>query len=389
MRWVRTLSALAIVGCASVALAETADVQADLAAIRRVDRLGKGHEQAAAAVTKLSQLGPDKLPELLAGMNGANPLATNWLRGVVDAVADRTVRSGGKLPQEALEAFLRDQANAPRARRLAFEWLLAVEPQAGERLIPQMLDDSSVELRREAVVWAIGQAEKAEQDMAPAADVLAAYQRAFVASRDIDQIKKLAEKLEKLGAKPDLPKHMGFITGWRLIGPFDNSGKKGFPIAYPPEVEEFSADAEYTGKADRKLRWTEHTTTDAYGMVDLNKALGKEPGAIAYARVEIDAPEARPAELRLGCINASKVWLNGQPVNAHDVYHSGNDIDQYVDAVTLKQGKNVILLKVAQNEQTEDWAQDWAFQLRVCDAVGTAVIPPAVAASTPDASSGR
>jgi hypothetical protein len=305
-------------------------------------------------------------------MNGANPLATNWLRGVVEAVADRAVRSGRPLPADALEAFLLDGSNSPRARRLAFEWLLVAEPAARERLIPQMLDDPSVELRREAVTWAIGRAEKAEGGGAPAAEVLAAYQRAFAASRDLDQIKQLAEKLEKLGAKPDLPKHMGFVMRWQLIGPFDNSGKKGFPVAYPPEAEPFSADSQYPGKG-KTVRWIEHVTADPFGMVDLNKALGKEPGAIAYARAELVSDAEQPVELRLGCINASKVWLNGQPVAVHDVYHSGTDIDQYVEPVTLVPGKNVILLKVAQNEQTEEWAQDWAFQLRVCDTVGTAV----------------
>jgi hypothetical protein len=40
----------------------------------------------------------------------------------------------------------------------------------------------------------------------------------------------------------------------------------------------------------------------------------------------------------------------------------------------LKKGRNEILVKICQNEQTEDWAQTWDFQLRVCDALGTAVL---------------
>jgi hypothetical protein len=39
----------------------------------------------------------------------------------------------------------------------------------------------------------------------------------------------------------------------------------------------------------------------------------------------------------------------------------------------LKKGHNEILLKVYQNEQTESWAEEWSFQLRVCDALGGAV----------------
>ena len=36
----------------------------------------------------------------------------------------------------------------------------------------------------------------------------------------------------------------------------------------------------------------------------------------------------------------------------------------------LKKGENVIVLKVCQNDQKEPWAQDWKFQMRVCDDTG-------------------
>jgi hypothetical protein len=38
--------------------------------------------------------------------------------------------------------------------------------------------------------------------------------------------------------------------------------------------------------------------------------------------------------------------------------------------VSLERGLNQVLIKVCQNEQTDDWAQDWVFQLRVCDDTG-------------------
>jgi hypothetical protein len=49
-------------------------------------------------------------------------------------------------------------------------------------------------------------------------------------------------------------------------------------------------------------------------------------------------------------------------------------IDQYIVNASLKKGTNRILLKIAQNEQEEEWAQRWQFQLRVCDTNGTAVL---------------
>jgi hypothetical protein len=63
-------------------------------------------------------------------------------------------------------------------------------------------------------------------------------------------------------------------------------------------------------------------------------------------------------------------------------------LDQYRMRGQLKAGKNTILIKLCQNEQTEEWAQRWQFQLRVCDATGTAVLSadrkPAPAATGSD-----
>ena len=48
-------------------------------------------------------------------------------------------------------------------------------------------------------------------------------------------------------------------------------------------------------------------------------------------------------------------------------------MDQYSGRGTLKKGRNEVLVKVCQNEQTDAWAQRWDFQLRVCDELGGAV----------------
>ena len=88
----------------------------------------------------------------------------------------------------------------------------------------------------------------------------------------------------------------------------------------------------------------------------------------------LDLPVIMVVGLRLGCINANKLWLNGKLIHEHGVYHSGSQMDQYTARGTLANGRNTILLKVCQNEQTEEWAQSWHFQLRVCDEFGTAVL---------------
>ena len=57
-----------------------------------------------------------------------------------------------------------------------------------------------------------------------------------------------------------------------------------------------------------------------------------------------------------------------------DEYHRGARIDQYQLKIRLTKGRNTLLVKLCQNEQKESWTKEWQFQLRVCDATGTAVL---------------
>lgn len=353
------------------AVAERVDVAPLAAKIRQVGPKGKGHQAAIAAVKQLSNAEVGQLPEVLAAMDGAGPLATNWLRAVVETIAQRQLNRGGKLPTKVLEAYLADQKHAPRARRLVYELIAGVDKTAHDRLIPGMLNDPSLELRRDAVAHAIAGAESlVKADKKPAA--IKSYRTALTAARDLDQIKAATKQLRDLGETVNLPTHFGFVMRWKLIGPFDNSGKKGFAVAYPPE-KEVVLDGQYEGK-DGKVQWTEHTTSDDYGTVDLNKVQAKHKGAITYAYAEFVSDSDQDGELRLGCINGNKVWLNGKLLTANHVYHSNTSIDQYIGRGQLKKGRNTILLKICQNEQTESWAQKWQYQLRVCDQFGTAIL---------------
>ncbi|MFO0946898.1 MAG: hypothetical protein U1D30_13295 [Planctomycetota bacterium] len=367
-----------------------AEIPALIATFQEVGPEGKGNAAAAQAWRELAAVDGDKLPELLAGLDKSSPLAANWIHGAIDAVAERSLREGKPLPARDLESFLLDTSHDPKARRLAFEWLSRVDDSAPDRLIPGMLNDPSVELRRDAVQRLVDQAEKVASepdDKAKSVDrqkqVVALYQQAMTAARDEDQIKQIAKRLTDLGQKVDLPKHYGFLMEWKLIGPFDNTQGKGFAAVFPPE-EKLDLIAEYEGKG-QKVRWQDHATSDDYGKVNLNKALGPFKGATAYAVAKFTSDQEQPVEIRLGSINAWKVWLNGKLLFGHEEYHSGTKLDQNRLKGMLRKGENTILLKVCQNEQTESWAQDWEFQLRVCDSVGTAILSTTRPARKPDA----
>lgn len=339
--------------------------------VRQVGPKGAGHVEATRAWQSLAAADVDRLTDILAGMDGANLLAINWLRSAAETVAQRQLREGGKLPVEELEQFLADTSHEPRARRLAYELIASVDETARERLIPGLLNDPSLELRRDAVAMALDTARALPESSKQAAIV--AFREALSAARDLDQIKEASEALEKMGEKVNLPRHFGFIQRWHVVAPFDNTDKQGFDVPYPPE-KEVDLQETYTGKEGAKISWVRHETSDPYGIVDLNAVIAKHKGAIAYAYTEFVADRERDVELRLGCINANKIWLNGELLTANEVYHANMQIDQYKATGRLKKGRNRILLKIAQNEQTEAWAQRWQFQLRVCDQYGTAVL---------------
>lgn len=350
-------------------------VDGALATIRQVDRFGQGNREAAAAARMLRSQPASTLPQLLAAFDGANPVAVNWLRSIVDSVADRTVRAGGELPRAALEKFIADVDRSPEARRLAYVWLKRVDPAAEERLIPNMLQDPGVEFRRDAVQRLIGLGQSSlKRDAKDEAKRI--FQQALSGATQDDQVKTIVAALKELGDTVDLQQHFGFLTKWKVIGPFDNSNLGGFDVAYPPEAGPVPFDAVVPGKAG-DVKWTDVTTDDSYGLVDLAKSVGAFKGAVLYSTTTFRSDAAATAEIRLGTPNAWKLWVNGELIFARDEYHRGMMLDQYRVPVKFKVGENVILLKSCQNEQTEEWAQKYAFQLRVCTKSGTAILPAA------------
>ncbi len=338
-----------------------------IAQIKAVGKEGKGNVEAGKAWRSLVEQGPDVLPQVLAGLDDAAPISANWLRAAAEVIADRGFRDE-KLSASELEAFVRDTRHAGAGRRLAFEWLAKVDPKAKERLLPGMIDDPGAELRREAIEAWLKQAQQIF-DKKDESRARSEYQKILAAARDHDQVKLAAARLEKLGVKTDLTARFGYVTRWAIVGPFDNSGGTGFNTTNPPE-RGIDLKAVYVGKENQKLQWQEYITTAALGLVDLNKVLGKLHGATAFAFAAIDSPQERPVEIRVASNNAIRIYLNGKEVFFREEYHHGMQMDQHVGKGMLKAGRNEVLLKVCQNEQTEDWAQLWSFQARICDALG-------------------
>lgn len=104
--------------------------------------------------------------------------------------------------------------------------------------------------------------------------------------------------------------------------------------------------------------WSRAATVD--GAVSLRIDDQPSDFMIAYASAEFDAPTAMEAWLGVGSDDGIKVWLNGTLVHEH---WSGRpvQVDQDVVPVTLKAGRNHLLLKV------QNMSGGWGFACRLMD----------------------
>lgn len=361
-RWTRAAlvaGALALVPLVPARADE--DVTRALATLKAVKKLGQSNEDAGPALKALVSKGGAALLPALEAFDEANATANNWLRSAVDAIVQKEADAGRKLPADELEAFAKDTKFAPSARFAAFELLSA---ETKDRLLPGFLNDKSADLRRAAVARDLELIDKLAR---PTARVAA--EALFGFARDKDQVDALAKKIGDAGGKVSVSEHFGFVTHAALVGPFDSTGGKGFAVAYPPESAKAATGA-FKGKNDTEVKWIDASTSDKYAQFDLNKLLGKHKDAVGYAFAVVVADKETPVEVRVTSITAVRIVLNGKELYAREEYHHGAPFDASVGKGTLKKGENVLVLKVCQNNQTESWAQNWFFQMRVCDETG-------------------
>ncbi|MFQ6092339.1 MAG: tetratricopeptide repeat protein [bacterium] len=163
------------------------------------------------------------------------------------------------------------------------------------------------------------------------------------------------ESLERELAATGTPRE----SDWWIIGPFENAG--GFHRRFPPE-RETKLTKSYRGKGG-KVRWKQAQDSLFDGYVNLKELYEPDTWTVAYGLLSVQSPMARPAQLRIGTNDATKVWLNGEEVWVRNV-RRGALVDDDVIPVELKEGTNTILIKVTQADG------EWGFFFRVTDPEG-------------------
>ena len=141
---------------------------------------------------------------------------------------------------------------------------------------------------------------------------------------------------------------------WQALGPFDNTGGKGFSDEHPVE-KAVDLRAQYTGKGGTKATWRAMNYNDG----QVNDLLQLYTGnnrvwAAVYLYREIEATHDIDLPVGLGSDDTLTVWCNGEKILANNVYRSCSPNQDNV-TLKLKQGKNQLVLKICNGDG------DWAF----------------------------
>lgn len=148
----------------------------------------------------------------------------------------------------------------------------------------------------------------------------------------------------------DVAHQLGFITQWKVVGPFNNRANQGFcRMTYPPE-QKIDLDATYEG-LDQQVSWQPVLSQNPLGLVDLTQVYGQKAYVIAYAFTQIKSPTSKNVQLRIKTDDGIKIWVNGRKISTIDV-----PLEMTDDAIPVKfeKGINTLLLKIPQ--KTDFWA---------------------------------
>jgi hypothetical protein len=177
-----------------------------------------------------------------------------------------------------------------------------------------------------------------------------------------DAVRQAVNAIRPKGPNPEFARALGYINRWHLVGPFPWSRGKGFESALIGEPNVSLADAyPVDGKT---LAWQVQTSDDAAALFNLMGIIGAIENATAFAYAEIEVAEGGPAQVRVGSDDGIGVWVNAESVLQINE-DQGYDIDQNIADITLKSGKNAILVQITQI------AGGWAFTARLTHPDGT------------------
>ncbi len=175
-----------------------------------------------------------------------------------------------------------------------------------------------------------------------------------------EYIVAMAAQMGDAGKDLDLPRLLGAVRAWHLIGPFAWKEDSDWERAF---VNEPAVDLVHPVGS---LVWKESSASDAFGTINLIEQIGQHDRVFAYAYTTIEVAKGGEAQLRMGSDDGIAAWVNGEKVWENRV-DRGMAVDSDVAPIQLKDGTNTILLKISQG------GGGWNFCCRVSDMAGLGV----------------
>ena len=199
--------------------------------------------------------------------------------------------------------------------------------------------------------------------------------RVIVQSMAAEARSRLGEP-EALGQSFD---ELGYVTRFRVIGPFDNEGKSGFDTETPPEQKRLDPpdlQASYRGR-ERDVSWRDYPDISRRGYVSFGAIMRPRENACGLAETFVYADKARPLSLWIGSGGANKVYWNGEQV-FQDVAYRLPSPERSSVMVQARSGANRLLVKVCVTSSV------WGFFVRLGEADGSPAKGLRIQTNSPD-----
>jgi cellulose synthase operon protein C len=166
---------------------------------------------------------------------------------------------------------------------------------------------------------------------------------------------------DRKGAKALLDAE-GYLLSWLIVGPFDNSSRRGETTPYAPETEAFASAQAFEGKlAGEPLSWRslDYESIPRAGYVSFDELLHPNEQATGYATCWVHVEKASAAALHLGTTGVHEVWVNGRSVARGSAARRMSHPLQESHPIVLEAGWNRVLVKVSVIDRL------WGFHARV------------------------
>jgi len=340
-----------------------------------IAKQGFGSKEGRIAWDRLTQAGGEAVPLVLEAMDTADVAKANWFFTALDHLLGNDAKlKTTTLDLDRILTFAKNERRQGRARRVAIEIVEKHRPGTLAKLMPGWVDDP--EFRADALALVMEEGRKFDK-AGNKAEAIKRYRLAFENAREIEQANKAAAALLDHEIEVSVARHLGFLTDWQLIGPFDAKGAMGFKLSYPPEESvDLMATIVERGK---KLAWKPYPVKEPsprvnakhVALVNLReaRALGDADDAVAFAYTEFDLPRAVNAEFRGAADDNFTVWVNGKRVFGFKEYRNGIRFDRHRFGAELTKGRNTVLVKIVQSPAPNP-EPNWEFILRVVDEHG-------------------